>query len=107
MENIYQPFDVFSIQRDATSSSFVETILRSTPNSVVVFNSGSLLSTIDTASFAQDIVSASLESLTASLALRAFNADSASYLDPGVNIYLSQSFVVSDINSDFTSISRI
>ena len=87
MALVYNPFDVFAVQRNATSSSFVETILRATPNSVIIFDSASTITTKSTQSFAQDIISASLTQLTASYALA---------LAPGANIFLDNSFIFSN-----------
>jgi len=70
----YNPHDIFCVQRNATSSSFVETILRATPNSIVYFDSGSAITTLSTQSFAEQVVSASLTNFTASLAINAISA---------------------------------
>ena len=51
MSVTYQPNDVLITQRNSTSSSFVENVLSSTPNSLVSFNFTSQLVTIPTQSF--------------------------------------------------------
>src|ERR1035441_4089671 len=122
----YSPNDVFMVQRNAENTAFLETVLRSTPNSVVVFDPNSILVTVATKSFSDAMVSQSLRDFTASVAAAAFISDfatsasnasfanfalsssnanlssfafSASYLNIGANIYLSQSYLQSDINA--------
>ncbi len=101
----YNPKDVFIVQRNDSGSAFVETILRSTPNSVVLFDSHSLLTTLTTKSFSDTIISQSLADFTASYALVAktaqlvTSANTASFLLKGANIYLSQSAIHSDVNA--------
>jgi hypothetical protein len=89
----YSPHDVFIIQRNDSGSAFVETVLHSQPNSVFFFDSGSNISTVNTASLGQTTAG------TSSIAVSASMAQSASFLIAGASIYLSQSFIESNINS--------
>src|ERR1035437_2767018 len=122
----YSPNDVFMVQRNAENTAFLETVLRSTPNSVVVFDPNSILVTVATKSFSDAMVSQALRDFTASVAAAAFisefaisasNANfsnfafsassanlasfafSASHLNPGSNIYLSQSYIQSNVDA--------
>src|ERR1035437_6485992 len=122
----YSPNDVFMVQRNAENTAFLETVLRSTPNSVVVFDPNSILVTVATKSFSDAMVSQALRDFTASVAAAAFisefaisasNANfsnfafsassanlasfafSASHLNPGANIYLSQSYIQSNVDA--------
>jgi hypothetical protein len=70
----YNPKDIFIAQRNATSTSFEEVILRAHPNSVVCFDANLNITT---------------SAITAT----------ASYLNAGANIYLSQSAIFANTNS--------
>src|ERR1035437_5844935 len=110
----YSPNDVFMVQRNAENTAFLETVLRSTPNSVVVFDPNSILVTVATKSFSDAMVSQALRDFTASVAAAAFISEfaisassanfasfafSASHLNPGSNIYLSQSYIQSNVHA--------
>ena len=145
MSIVYNPYDVFVVQRNANSSSFVEKVLSSAPNSLFFFDStssvvalpsqsiaaGTSLSSSyagtssysDTASFALNVPNTASFADTASYALNTpssissshtLNADKAisasyvlnsetsistSYLNPGANIYLSNSVIYSSVDS--------
>ena len=74
MSLIYNPNDVFLVQRNATSSSFVEKVLSSSPNSLVFFDSASLVTSLSTSSFTASWASGSVTSIL---------AHTASYLPVG------------------------
>ena len=105
MSIIYNPYDVFVVQRSADSSSFIEKVLSSKPNSVFFFDSASNVVAIPTSSIgggtsiSSSISVSSSYAYTASFAVKSDWSDSASYLNPGANIYLSQSYIFADTNS--------
>ena len=105
MSIIYNPYDVFVVQRNADSSSFVEKVLSSAPNSLFFFDSASNVVALPSSSIAAGTASYALFADTASFSpgsvssSHALNADSTSYLNPGVNIYLDNSYIFANTTS--------
>ena len=102
MAIIYYPQGAKIEERNTISGSEVVEVLNVPSNVIIYFDtSGS----INTASITTDFTASwAINALTASYVSSSSEfTDSASYLEPGANIYLSQSYIYSDINASAPS----